>query len=121
MGLLTIILFFITSIIFSKTKFNELIIKFLTRLWMTSFYIGELWYYSLRKVLIVKEEGIVIQHPFRKSRVISWHEITSVEHHTYGMSVWTLNYNKNNSISISIDWLDKIKYVAKYKGIKIIE
>ena len=88
---------------------------------MIPFHVGLLWYYSLRKILVPNNNGVKIQYTFKKSKIIKWSNVKSIEHQSYGKQVWTMKYNENDSIIINCDCLDSIKHAAKFNGVKIIE
>ena len=120
-GLVMIILFGLTSLFFSRFKFQNHINMLLERLWKIPFYIGLLLYYCLRKTLTPNEKGVLIKYPFKKNELILWNDVSSIEFCSYGMSVWVINIKENDSVTINIDTLDNILHAARYNGIKVTE
>jgi len=121
MGLITVFLFICLNLIFGNTKYNSTFINIMRIIWGIPFIIGFFWYYILRKILISTQKGILIEYPFKKTKLITWNNISSIEFLHYGMGCWVVNVKNKDIIGINLDFLDSIIHAAKYNGVKVIE
>ena len=88
-------------------------------IWKLPFNIGLLWYYSLRKVLLVSGKGITIEYPFRTNNLLYWKDILSVEL-TRQKPIWVINYKNKKSLAIGLDYCPLVVRSAKVNNIQII-
>ncbi len=82
-------------------------------------YIGLLWYYSLRKVLLVSGKGITIEYTFKTNNLLYWKDVLSVEL-TRQKPIWVINCSDKKSIAIGSDYCPLVVRSAKVNNIQII-